>query len=110
MQAHTDGGHQYYNYTDTRAMILFKVFTTRINLNFLSFSEVVSIFRITFDTEIDSAINVHLDNHTIIKFNKCSGGIYCYDTTNTENKNTQTIYQLLLFRYGKVQQIILPQT
>ena len=43
-------------------------------------------FRITVDTDLDLAINVHLDGGTSIMFNKCSRGLYYYDTTNMEHK------------------------
>ena len=36
--------------------------------NILSFTEVMSRFCITFDIEIDSTINVHLEDSTIIQF------------------------------------------
>ena len=42
-------------------------------------------FRITVDTYLDPDINVHLNNETIIIFNKCRGGLYYFDITNMEN-------------------------
>ena len=41
-----------------------------------------------FDTVIESAINMHLDDGMIIKLNQCSRSIYYYKTTNMENNNT----------------------
>ena len=54
----------------------------------LSFSEVTSIFLITFDTEIDSKINANIKNRTRIKFNQGSGDLYNYNNTNMENNKT----------------------
>ena len=54
----------------------------------LSFSEVTSIFLITFDTEIESKINVNIKNRTRIKFNQGSGDLYNYNNTNMENNKT----------------------
>ena len=42
-------------------------------------------FRITIDTYLDPAINVHLNDGTNIMFNLCRGGIYYYGTTNMEH-------------------------
>ena len=47
------------------------------------------IFRITSYTDTNSAINVHIDDGTIIKLKQCSGGLYYYDTTNMENNTTK---------------------
>ena len=41
-------------------------------------------FRISIDTDLYPAINVHLDYGTIIILKKCSGGLYYFDTTNME--------------------------
>ena len=51
----------------------------------LSFSAVARKFRITMDTELDPAINLHLRNGMDIMFKRCSGGLYYYDTNSTEH-------------------------
>ena len=43
------------------------------------------ILSITINTELNPAINVHLDNGTIIIFKKFSGGLYYYYTTSMEH-------------------------
>ena len=95
-----NGGGQYYSYTANMVMLPYNIF---YNYNFLVrillFAEVFSRFRITFDTEIDSAINVHPIDGTIIKFNICSGGLYYYDTTNMENKSTKNQVTKYYFLY-----------
>ena len=45
-------------------------------------------FRITIDTYIDSVINVHIYDGTIIKFKHYSGGIYYHETANMKNNTT----------------------
>ena len=42
-------------------------------------------FRITINTGLDLAINVHLNNGNIIIIKQCSGGIYYFNTTDTEH-------------------------
>ena len=54
--------------------------------NILSFPAVACRSSITIDTDIDSAINTHIDNDTNIKFKQCSRGLYYYDTTDILNK------------------------
>ena len=48
--------------------------------NVLLFAEVESRFHIAFETEINSATNVHINDGTRIRFNQCIGGVYYYDT------------------------------
>ena len=50
--------------------------------NILFFSAVARRFRITIDTYVDSTINMHLYNGTIIQIKQLKGGIYYYYTTN----------------------------
>ena len=70
-------------------MLPLEVFNNKSYLaNIIFFAEVASRFRITFNIDIESTINLHIDNGTRIKFNQCSGGLYYYETTNMENKNT----------------------
>ena len=55
-------------------------------------------FRITIDTALDPAINLHLNNGTIIIFKQCSGGLSYFYTTNMEHNiiNSQVMYYTLL--------------
>ena len=46
------------------------------------------IFTTSIDTDIDSVINMHLNNGTIIKFNSYSGDLYYYYTANMEKNTT----------------------
>ena len=54
----------------------------------LSLSEVTIRLCVTFNTEVDSAINRHTDDGTIINFNQFRRGLYYYDATNMESNNT----------------------
>ena len=42
-------------------------------------------FRTIIDTDLDLAINAHLNGGTIIMIKKCISGLYYYDTTNMEH-------------------------
>ena len=42
-------------------------------------------FRITIDADLDPDINVHLDEEKSVMRNKCSVGIYYYDTNKMEH-------------------------
>ena len=53
--------------------------------NILSFAAVAHRFRITIGTYIEYMISMHLNDGTIIKFKKCSVGLYYYDDTNMKN-------------------------
>ena len=67
-------------------MLPFEVFYQKYShANILVFAAVERRFRIAIDTDIDSAINLHLNDDTIIKFKQCSRGLYCYDSANIEN-------------------------
>ena len=55
-------------------------------------------FRIIVNTDLDPAINVHLNNATIIIFKQCSRRLYSFDTTKMGHNiiNSQvTCYTLL---------------
>ena len=82
--AYTNGGHQDYSYTATIVMLSFEVFKKKSLAKILSFSAVARKFRITINKDLDPAINLHPENNTIIIFNKFSGIIYYFDTTNME--------------------------
>ena len=64
-------------------MLTYEFFYNRKFLaNILSFESVAHNFRIAIDAYLDPAINMHLNNGTIIMFKQCSGGVYYYDTIN----------------------------
>ena len=64
-------------------MLLLKVFyNEQVLANIISFSAVARKFRITIDIDLYPAINVHLNNDTIIIFKQCIGGCYYFDTIN----------------------------
>lgn len=59
--------------------------------NVLSFKKVAAIedVRITFDTTIEKAIVVHVNNITF-KFKECKDGLYYFDMTNYNIENHKT--------------------
>ena len=69
-------------------ILSFKYFYNNNSLaNILPLAEVAGRFRITFDTEINSSINVNIYDGALIKFNQVSEVLYYYDSTNMEYNN-----------------------
>ena len=67
-------------------MQLFDVFCNESSLaNILPFSAVLQKIRITTNTDLNPAINMHLDDGTSIMFKQWSGGLYYYSMTNMEH-------------------------
>ena len=61
-----------------------------------------SKFRITFDTELDPSINVHLEDGTRVVIKQCGGGMYYYSMTNKAFDEGQTMdYNFLSTVEGK---------
>ena len=62
--------------------------------NVLSLSTVANIpgCRLTMDTEVEKAIVINMENGNELKFVECANGLYYYDTTNFNNKNTINHY------------------
>jgi len=62
--------------------------------NVLSLSTVANIpgCRLTMDTEVEKAIIINMENGNELKFVECANGLYYYDTTNFNNKNTINHY------------------
>ena len=86
LKAYTNQVHQDPSYTVTMMVLLFEEFYNKNYLaNILPFFTVPLKSRVTIDTYLYPAINVQLYNVTSIMFNKCSGGLYYYDTTNMEH-------------------------
>ena len=81
--AYSNGGHQDYSKTATMTMLPFEVFYKTNPLGkILSFAAVTRKFSLTIDTNLDLAINMHLDYGTSITIKKCRVGLYYYDTAN----------------------------
>ena len=62
--------------------------------NILSLSEVESHYQVTMDTTFESAFNVHINDHTILKFLKCGTVLYYFDTAKA-NKSPVNTYSFL---------------
>ena len=59
-----------------------------------SLSEVDSHYQVTMDTTVESSSNVHINDHTIIKFLKCGSGLYYFDTAKS-NKYQVNYYSFI---------------
>ena len=78
MRAMTNGGHQ-----DSHCVGLFPGFfeiyyNHKSLLNILSTRDVRKHFRVTMDTEVEAAMNVHLKDGKILKFKEVEPGLYMF--------------------------------
>jgi hypothetical protein len=64
----------------------------------LSMAAIRKVFRITMDTSVEAAMNVHRQDGSIMKFREYQSGLYFYDShapsaaVNTPSKSTATDY------------------
>ena len=93
--AHTNDGSKYYTQTESLHFLPLNVhfiYTSLANILFLS--EVESHHPVNMDTTFESAINVHINYHTIVKFLNFGPGLYYFDTAKS-NKPPVNAYSFL---------------
>ena len=101
LRSYSNGGSQDSNW---RGYLpgFFKVWlNVKSMLNILSFKEVRKRFRITVDTAVESTINVHIDELTVLKFEEVESGLYLLRKNNCTNKNVSAYSFLTLVRANK---------
>ena len=89
----TNGGKQHYNSTAELKILTMQVHYNSTSLaNILSLSDVANLegARITMDTELEQAINLHYRGK-IMKFEECADGLYYLDTRTLRNYSNNTI-------------------
>ena len=81
-RVYTNGGHVDYTHKANLQILPFEVFFNESSMaNILSLKDVASKFKITMDTSIDRAMTVHINEHTLLRFQECSDGLYYLDTS-----------------------------
>ena len=58
-------------------------------VNILSFSKVRNKYRITLDTDVEAAINIHLEASRVMKFDEVRYGLYV--VTGNKHNNTKKL-------------------
>ena len=93
----TNGGSETFNQVATSTLLPLQVhFNSSSIANILSLSDIANLegARLTMDTHIDRAINLHYQEK-LIQFRECVDGLYYWDSTTSEHnksKNTVTPY------------------
>ncbi len=81
-RVYTNGGHIRYNRKANLQTLPFEVFFNEFSMaNIFSLKDVASKFKIAMDTSIDRAMTVHVNEHTLLRFQECSDGLYYHDTS-----------------------------
>ena len=87
-RVYTNGGHVDYTRKANLQILPFEVFFNESSMaNILSLKDVASKFKITMDTSIDRAMTVHINEHTLLRFQECSDGLYYLDTSTIAPKD-----------------------
>jgi len=55
--------------------------------NILALSSVTACYRVVMDSEAADALFVHVEEHKVLRFEKCGNGLYFLDTTKDTNTN-----------------------
>ena len=96
LTVYTNGGSQTYSVTGTLNVIPLEVYYDGSSIaNILSLSEICKNFRVTMDSDTEHAITVHLTNTHLMKFTRCSSGLYFYDTRGIDTVVPELPYSLL---------------
>ena len=89
MRVYTNGGCQDYNQKGTLKILPFEVYFNDDSLaNILLLAEVTKYFQVTMDSKNDPTIIVHVSPTSIIRFSKCSSGLYYLDTSVDTKSNS----------------------
>jgi len=87
-----NGGHQYSEYVGHLEGFFDVWYNPESRVNILSFADVARKFRITMDTESESAIYVRISKQQVIKFNEVKNGLYVLHVNPLKPKNSIISY------------------
>jgi hypothetical protein len=95
LRAYTNGGHQ-----DSKEVAdlpgFFEVwYNPQSMVNILAWSDVRKRFRITADTAAEAAINVHMDDGHVLKFEEIGSGLYLFKHSDFNSKKNVSGYSFL---------------
>ena len=63
--------------------------------NILSLAIVSDAYRVTLDTEIENALQVHISEHHVIKFHRVNSGLYAFDANSVDMSKLRTAFSFL---------------
>ena len=89
MRAYSNGGHLDYD-KDAGVNVLpaLRAYHNKDSLaNILALSSVTACYRVVMDSEAADALFVHVEEHKVLRFEKCGNGFYFLDTTKDTNTN-----------------------
>jgi len=87
-RVYTNGGHADYNRKAKLQILPFEVLFNESSMaNILSLKDIASKFKITMGTSIDRAMMVHVNEHTLLRFQECSDRLYYLDTSTIALKD-----------------------
>ena len=103
LRAYTNGGHQDSIEVGDLPNFFQVWYNPKSMLNILALADVISKFRVTMDTDIASAFNVHLHDGTILNFKQVASGLFLLTDNKYFNKCLKAYSCLTLVTANKSQ-------